>query len=71
MELYSQTRIAVYLIHDPYNSLGFLYSQKGELTEAIVYFQQALTIQPNFPKAQQNLILTLEQLKANSAPVGL
>jgi uncharacterized protein (TIGR03032 family) len=47
---------------DAYNSLGFIYSKQRQLDLARKYYQQAVTIRNDFPKAHHNLGMTLLQL---------
>lgn len=39
----------------PHNNIGLLYSKKGEIDKAIVYYLKALELNPNNVKAYQNL----------------
>lgn len=38
----------------PWNTLGTIVTEQGELTAAHTFFDEALRLQPNFPKAQYN-----------------
>jgi tetratricopeptide (TPR) repeat protein len=44
-----------------YNGLGYAILQKGSVDEAIIYFQKALQINPNYAEAQLNLGIALLQ----------
>ena len=41
---------------EAYNSLGFIYSQQRQLDLAVTYYQQAIKIRLDFPKAHHNLV---------------
>lgn len=47
---------------DAYNSLGYLYSRRGQLQEARAAFEHAVALQPLYAPAHVNLALTLLHL---------
>ena len=50
---------------DFYNKTGVYYGQKGDYNKALEYFNMALTLDPNFTDAKQNILYAKKMMKEN------
>ena len=51
---------------EAHNNLGIALASQGKLDEAIDQFQQALTLDPEFPNARRNLTAALRERDVKS-----